>query len=103
LPFFRVALLRAEQNFAVAHDDVIEEEAIFVGAGSEAGAHRAAREATPGGAWNTLEENGQRAASNSIFKFPAFDSQETWSPRSSTTTSGTIPTSTVFSGNLLSF
>src|ERR1700722_14743333 len=48
----------------------------------------------PAGAWNTLDENGQRLASNSTRKLPASDSQAIWSPSSSTTTWGITPTST---------
>src|SRR3984893_18621107 len=48
----------------------------------------------PAGAWNTLDENGQRLTSHSTRRFPASEIQATWSPSSSTTVLGITPTST---------
>src|SRR6516162_8409997 len=41
-----------------------------------------------------FDANGHRFASNSTFKFPAFENQLAWSPASSTTAWGSNPTKT---------
>jgi hypothetical protein len=54
------SLFAAEEEFAVAYDDVVEQEAIFVGARVDAGAGRAAREADAGRGLENV--GGKRAA-----------------------------------------
>ena len=51
----------------------------------------------PGGAWKTLDWNGQRLGSNWILRVPVSDSQTTCSSGAITTISGSTPTRTSFS------